>query len=124
MRLSTWVVLVPALIVGVALAVANRARVVVGFDPFDAADPIRAVEAPLFLVMFTCLLLGILVGGLVAWWAGAPVRRQVRLHAREVRRLQEALPVPAAQNVVGQTASPQTVSASGAASGAAAKPAA
>ena len=96
MRLSTWVVLVPALVVGVSLGVANRARVMVGFDPFDAADPILAVEAPLFLVMFVCLLLGILVGGLVAWWAGAPVRRQVRLHAREMRRLQEAMPASAA----------------------------
>jgi uncharacterized integral membrane protein len=90
MRLSTWVLLPPALVAGVALAVANRARVTVAFDPFTPSAPFYAVEAPLFLVMFACLLIGVLLGGLVAWMAGAATRRQVRLHARELRRLQAA----------------------------------
>jgi hypothetical protein len=103
MRLSTWLILVPALVLGVALAVANRSHVVVGLDPFDRDAPALAVEAPLFLVMFACLLAGILLGGLVTWLAGAPVRRQVRVHARELKRLQASAPQPSATPVPAPT---------------------
>jgi len=96
MRLTTWIVLAPALVAGVALAVANRTPVVVGFDPFNRDAPLLAVQAPLFLVMFTCVLAGILLGGLVTWLAGAPQRRQARLHARELKRIQGAAPATAA----------------------------
>jgi len=96
MRLTTWIVLAPALVAGVALAVANRTPVVVGFDPFNHEAPLFAVQAPLFLVMFVCVLTGILLGGLVSWLAGAPQRRQARLHARELKRLQTGMPAPPA----------------------------
>lgn len=99
MRLTTWIVLAPALVAGVALSVANRTPVVVGFDPFNHDAPLLAVQAPLFLVMFVCVLSGILLGGLVTWLAGAPQRRQARLHARELKRLQTSPPVhPTAAN--------------------------
>jgi hypothetical protein len=96
MRLTTWIVLAPALVAGVALAVANRTPVVVGFDPFNREAPLLAVQAPLFLVMFACVLTGILLGGLVTWLAGAPQRRQARLHVRELKRVQGTTPAPAA----------------------------
>ena len=92
MRLTTWIVLAPALVAGVALAVANRTPVVVGFDPFNREAPLLAVQAPLFLVMFACVLTGILLGGLVTWLAGAPQRRQARLHVRELKRVQGTAP--------------------------------
>ena len=95
MRLTTWIVLAPALVACVALAVANRTPVVVGFDPFNHDAPLLAVQAPLFLVMFVCVLTGILLGGVVSWLAGAPQRRQARLHARELKRLQAGMPAPA-----------------------------
>jgi len=106
MRLTTWIVLAPALVAGVALAVANRTPVVVGFDPFNHDAPLLAVQAPLFLVMFVCVLSGILLGGLVTWLAGAPQRRQARLHARELKRLQTGMPAPPA--AANGTASAQT----------------
>jgi uncharacterized integral membrane protein len=106
MRLSTWLILVPALVLGVALAVANRSHVLVGLDPFDRDAPALAVEAPLFLVMFACLLAGILLGGLVTWLAGAPVRRQVRLHARELKRLQANAPQPTSAPAPAPAATP------------------
>ena len=105
MRLTTWIVLAPALVVGVALAVANRTPVVVGFDPFNRDAPELALQAPLFLVMFACMLVGILLGGLVTWLAGAPQRRQARLHARELKRIQGAAPAQATTQTSTSTSS-------------------
>jgi orotidine-5'-phosphate decarboxylase len=74
-----------------------------GLEFFCANGPqgIRTVMSgaaglPLFLVMFACVLTGTLLGGLVTWLAGAPQRRQARLHVRELKRVQGAAPAPAA----------------------------
>lgn len=81
MRLSTYLVLIPVVIVASFVAVANRQAVVFSFDPFSDTAPALALEAPLFVFLFLALLLGVVLGGLtVALVRGArrlrPARRE------------------------------------------------
>ena len=63
MKLSTYVIAVPAVVIAAALAVANRRDVVFSLDPFSQSHPSIAVEMPLFVLLFLVLVLGILLGG-------------------------------------------------------------
>jgi uncharacterized integral membrane protein len=66
LRLSTYFLLVPALIIAAALAVANRGMVAFSLDPFSDVHPALVIEMPLFLLLFLTLMLGVLIGGIVA----------------------------------------------------------
>jgi hypothetical protein len=61
------IIVMPAAAVLVALAVANRRPITVSFNPFDPSDPDLAVTVPLYLVGFTVLIAGVVVGGIAAW---------------------------------------------------------
>ena len=50
-------------VVLVALAVANRQPVTVSFDPFDPSDLDLAMTVPLYVVGFTVLIAGVVLGG-------------------------------------------------------------
>ncbi|PKQ01259.1 MAG: DUF1049 domain-containing protein [Alphaproteobacteria bacterium HGW-Alphaproteobacteria-12] len=67
MKLLRWIVLPPAVILAMAIAVANRGPVMFSLDPFDTASPALALEVPLFLVILVSVLAGILFGGMGAW---------------------------------------------------------
>jgi len=95
------IVLIPIAAVLVALAVANRHPVTVSFDPFDPADPAFAMMTPLYLVGFTILIAGVVVGGISAWlgqrkWrrAGARLAAEIGVIRSELEhlRLQAARP--------------------------------
>lgn len=66
MRLSTYLLLIPALAVAAALAVANREIVHVSLDPFSDTHPAFVLEMPLFLLIFLTLFVGVLLGAGVA----------------------------------------------------------
>jgi len=63
MKLSTFLLLAPVAIIAVVLAVANREAVVFRFDPFAGTDPAFTLVMPLFLLVFSSFLVGVLVGG-------------------------------------------------------------
>ncbi len=99
-RLLFWTVLVPLGALVVLFAVANRAPVVVSFDPFSGENSALAFSAPLFLVMFAAVILGVVIGGIASllhryrmWRA---VRRaeeeaaQFKTEAENERRMREA----------------------------------
>lgn len=80
-RLGTllkWLILLPALIAVVLLAVANDQTVAVHFNPFDTADPLLKVDAPLYQVVFAVFALGVLVGGIVVWTSRIRHRSSLR----------------------------------------------
>ena len=64
MRLSTYFLLIPVIVIAAALAVANRGVVTLSFDPFSDAHPALVIQMPLFLLLFLTLLLGVLIGGI------------------------------------------------------------
>jgi hypothetical protein len=78
------IVMIPAAAVLVALAVANRQLVTVSFDPFDPSDQDLAVAVPLYLVGFTILIAGVVLGGVAAWLRQGKWRRNGARLAAEI----------------------------------------
>jgi hypothetical protein len=60
-------IMVPAFAALALLAMANQQPVTVSFDPFDASDTDLAVTVPLYVLGFTILAAGVLLGGVAAW---------------------------------------------------------
>jgi uncharacterized protein HemY len=100
-RLLFWVVLVPLGALIVLLAVANRTSVVVSLDPFSGENSALAFSAPLFLVMFACVIIGVLIGGIASlahryrmWRAVHRAEEEAARHksdAESERRAREAM---------------------------------
>jgi len=88
-RIVGWVVLVPLCLVLIVFALANRQLVVVNFNPLVPSEALTTpgVGVPLFLVLFTVLLVGVVLGGVATWFAQGQHRRDERAHRREVDRL-------------------------------------
>jgi uncharacterized integral membrane protein len=77
-------ILVPIAIVLIALSVANRNSVVFSVNPFGSS---LSFSAPLFVVVFAAIALGILIGGVAAWFGQGHWRRAAREERIEVERL-------------------------------------
>jgi uncharacterized integral membrane protein len=88
-RIVGWVVLVPLCLVLIVFALANRQLVVVNFNPLAPSEALTTpgVGVPLFLVLFTILLFGVLLGGIATWFAQSQHRRDERVYRRETERL-------------------------------------
>lgn len=81
-------ILAPLAIVLVAFAVANREPVTVSFDPFNPAAPALSLTIPLYVLILTLVIAGVIVGGVAAWmrqgkWRGRARRAETR--ARDLR---------------------------------------
>ena len=72
MRLSTYVIGIPAVAVAVVVAVANRQSVIFSLDPFSRTSPALALRLPLFLLVFVVLGIGVLLGGLASLLSRKP----------------------------------------------------
>jgi hypothetical protein len=86
-KIVTALILVPLTIAFVSFAVANRQTIVVSLDPFNEAHPALAVAMPLFALILTLLIGGVVVGGVAAWLRQAKWRRAARLATGEARAL-------------------------------------
>ena len=88
-RIVGWVVLVPLCLVLIVFALANRQLVVVNFNPLVPSEALTTpgVGVPLFLVLFTVLLFGVVLGGVATWFAQGQHRRDERTWRREAERL-------------------------------------
>ena len=90
-KIVTAIIVIPLVAVIVAFAVANRQAVTVSFDPFSAASPAYAATLPLFAIIFSVLILGVLIGGIAAWIGQRKWRRAARRLDGEVRALHEEM---------------------------------
>jgi hypothetical protein len=78
-------VMLPAAIALGLLAMANRQPVTVSFDPFDTTDTDFTLTMPLYVLGFTILIAGVLLGGFAAWLKQGRHRRlRSRLAAENV----------------------------------------
>jgi Lipopolysaccharide assembly protein A domain len=75
----------------VAFAIANRNLVTVSFDPFDPTAPAYVVTLPLYLLDFVILILGVALGGIVAWFNQGKRRRYRRRLESELMRVRAEL---------------------------------
>ena len=72
-----WLLLAPVAILAIMLALANRAPVTVVFDPFGGASDL-SFTAPLFLVLFGAMMVGVLLGGVGSWLRQGRYRKASR----------------------------------------------
>jgi uncharacterized integral membrane protein len=84
-------VLVPAALILLAFALANRQIVSVSFDPLQETAARFKIDLPLFLVVFAMVMFGILVGGIAMWFSQGKHRRAERRCRKEVERLRNEL---------------------------------
>jgi uncharacterized integral membrane protein len=90
-RIFILFVLAPLFLVLVGFAVANHEPVTVSFDPFSATNPAFALEIRLYLLAFSLLILGVIVGGVAAWLTQRKWRRAARKFEAEARALRSEL---------------------------------
>ena len=99
-RLVTLVVVLPLAIVLIALGVANRSVTLFTLDPFNPGNPLLSWQLPLFALMFSTLILGIMLGSLATWLAQGKHRKSARdARAEAAKLLSEAKRREAAQRV-------------------------
>lgn len=84
MKFMRWIVLPPLALVVMALAVANRGKVLISLDPFNPLSPALGFDMPLALVILIAVFVGILIGGVSTW-------RQAR--RKTARRADPLLPM-------------------------------
>jgi uncharacterized integral membrane protein len=82
MKLLSRILFVFFVLLGVLVAVSNRQPVELGLWPLP-----HVVVTPLYLVIVAVLLIGILAGLGLGWWAGRHHRRRAREHRSEAARL-------------------------------------
>ena len=78
MRVIKTIVLIPLALALVVLAVANRQDVVLVLDPFGLYEPFTHLVMPLYMLLFIVAALGVLAGGLGAWWSQRAARERAR----------------------------------------------
>ena len=83
MKLSTYVIGVPAAVFAAVVAVANRQSVQFSLDPLSQTDPALAFHLPLFVALFAALFAGVLLGGLASALSRMARRRPQRPEPEE-----------------------------------------
>jgi uncharacterized integral membrane protein len=89
LRRFLWVVLaVPAAVVLVTLAVANREPVRLVLDPFRPESPALSIALPLYAYLLGALILGVVLGGVATWATQGRWRRTARSKSQDAMRWQ------------------------------------
>ncbi|GEM_PF-4609001 len=86
-RTVSWIVGVPAALIIIVVAVANREWVTFSLDPFSTTAPWFSVSLPLYALLLASIVLGMLIGGASAWFAQGKWRKAARRAEAEVRTL-------------------------------------
>jgi uncharacterized membrane protein YidH (DUF202 family) len=85
-RFLAWVLGLPAAIVLVAFAIANRQFVTVSLDPISPQDPWIAVRLPLWSLLYIGIFIGLVTGWLAAWINQHHWRKEARRSRQELER--------------------------------------
>lgn len=80
-QIISWLIGLPAAIVLIAFALANRTLVSVSFDPLSNDAPWFALSLPIWVLLFAGIFLGLIIG-----WVGSWINQgKWRKAAREAR---------------------------------------
>jgi len=108
MRILFWVLVVLVAVVLASFAVSNREPVALGLWPLP-----WLLQAPVYLAAFGALLIGIAIGALAVWFAGARRRRELRGQRRRIAALERELAATQAQLAGAPGTTPISVAAEG-----------
>lgn len=86
-KFLSWILGLPAAIVIVMLAIANRESVRFSLDPTSTATPLISFEIPLYLLLLAAVVLGILIGGASSWINQSKWRRAAKDARHEVSEI-------------------------------------
>ena len=73
MKRFSWIITLPLLAIAVIFSVSNRQAITFDLWPLDLA-----VSVPAFLPILVALFVGVMAGGLIAWWTGGRTRARAR----------------------------------------------
>jgi uncharacterized integral membrane protein len=89
LRRIVWLLIaLPAGLLLVALAVANRHEVRLALDPFRPEAPVLSLVLPFYAYLLTALLVGVLLGGVAMWMSQSRWRRSARVQGKAAARWQ------------------------------------
>ena len=71
----------PVAVIVIMLAVANRKNVALSFNPLDPENPATMIDVPIFWLVFACVALGVILGGMVVYFK----QHKFRVAARDNR---------------------------------------
>lgn len=77
-QILSWIIGLPAAIVLIAFALANRTLVNVSFDPLSGAAPEFAISVPLWALLFAGIFLGLIIGWVGSWINQSKWRKAAR----------------------------------------------
>lgn len=87
-RIIRYLFLIPAALVVLALAVANRHMVTIFLDPFAGTAPEGTqIAVPLYIVMLVAVMAGIVLGSVTTWLEQGKYRRAARRAKSETSSL-------------------------------------
>lgn len=86
MRYLSWILTIPIALLAVSFAVSNLEPVSLGLWPLP-----HRVDVPAYALVLVTLVLGFLLGGVVAWWSGHAGRKQARIDRARADRLEREL---------------------------------
>ncbi|WP_223479172.1 LapA family protein [Oricola indica] len=86
-RLISIFITIPLAVVLIALAVANRGSAPLRFDVFNPDNPALTVNAPMFIWLFGAVAIGVIAGGIGAWFAQGKHRKMERRYKKEADSL-------------------------------------
>lgn len=89
MRLVRYLILFVIAIVAITFAVANRHLVRFVLDPIAGPDSVLSFEAPLFVFLFSALLIGFLIGASAAWLGQGRWRSAAKKRAQQISELKK-----------------------------------
>jgi Lipopolysaccharide assembly protein A domain len=88
-RLVRYLIVLPVALLFIAFSIANRSLVGVRLDPFAGLEEPAAVELPLFILLVCALVIGLIFGGGIVWFAQGKHRKAARIAQRETERLRQ-----------------------------------
>lgn len=94
MRYFKYLLLISTAVGLVSISLANRELVGLYFLPSIIADALGVqihLELPLFIVIFSCVVVGLILGSFWEWLRATKQRLSLRSHRREVARLSKEI---------------------------------
>ena len=87
-KIFTVLIALPAALILVSLALANRTPTRMALNPFRPEDSMLSITMPLYAYLLLALIAGVALGGVATWFNQGQWRRTARNRTHEARRWQ------------------------------------